>query len=154
MVSDGKNSTLTLDSKDGKTTVSSNNDTKKTVVRVEGASGKFEAGGELTEATLGLPFYPGSKATETGNVNVDSPEGKMASCTRRTLDVPEKVKQFYSSRLKALATSNNSNEGSTMILMGGKTDAGREVTINIMRAKDEKSTTISVSTIDKSAAKK
>ncbi len=80
----------------GKVTTDNNNN-----VTYEGAKGeKMSVGGSLvSETDLGVPFYPGSKATEGKDLKV-SADGKTNFMSNRTTsDDPAKVTAFYKGKI-------------------------------------------------------
>ena len=71
------------------------------------AAGKtttMEMGGaKVTEAELGLPFYPGTRPLEGQSTRLNSPDGTMYSVGLHSDDASDKVAGFYRDRLKAQA---------------------------------------------------
>ena len=69
-----------------------------------GKTTQMEIGGaQVSEAELGLPFYPGAKPLEGGTSRIASPEGHMLSVGLHSDDDADKVAAFYRERLKAQA---------------------------------------------------
>jgi hypothetical protein len=55
----------------------------------------------VTEAEVGVPFYPGAKLGNT--TNSTGPDGTIVAVQQETTDPPEKVLAFYRARLTAVA---------------------------------------------------
>ena len=74
-------------------------------VSVRTPVGSLEIGKEVSEASLGLPIYPGAKKVEGGDsarVNIEIPGGgsvRVLAAEFETPDPLDKVKEFYRSRL-------------------------------------------------------
>lgn len=88
------------------------------------ASGKtsvFESGAaNLSEADVGVPFYPGAKIPEGQSTRITMGEGTMVSIDLLSSDPPAKVAGFYREKLKAQAegkqfTDMSDGDGSTML---------------------------------------
>jgi hypothetical protein len=60
--------------------------------------GSYEINGKVSEADLGVPFYPGSTEAP-GSMKVDEKGKKMVSSSRQTSDPGSKVVEFYISKL-------------------------------------------------------
>jgi len=94
-----------------------------------GFTGKDDKGNEMsmgtstvTEAQLGVPFYPGSDAVSGKDMQVVA-DGKQSYVSfRSTSDSPEKVAEFYKGKVKGpTVTSSASNSAVT-----GKLDSGAD----------------------------
>jgi len=74
-------------------------------VSVRTPVGSLEIGKEVSEASLGLPIYPGAKKIEGGDsarVNIEIPGGasvRVLAADFETPDPLDKVKEFYRGRL-------------------------------------------------------
>lgn len=119
------------------------------------ASGKttqMELGGaKITEAELGVPFYPGAKANEGGALRVATGDGVSLQMALQSDDAPDKVAAFYRDKLKAMAdgkqlTDMSSSDGASLSLVDdqaksslqvhvGKADKGSDITIVSIREK-------------------
>ena len=81
------------------------------------ASGKvsqMEMGtAKVSEADVGLPFYPGTQPREGEMTKVSTPEGSMVTVTLHSDDAPAKVAGFYRDKLKAQAEGRQFTEMST-----------------------------------------
>lgn len=101
---------------------------KVTSTDAEGRTTQAQLGGaQVTEADLGVPFYPGSKPQAAGASRVEGPDGRVVTLQLQTGDSPEKVAAFYRDKLKGGAA------GKTFMEMAGGPDQ-----ITLMGA-DEKS---------------
>jgi hypothetical protein len=117
-----------------------------------GKSTQMELGGaKITEADLGVPFYPGAKANDSAAMRVATGDGVTLQMALQSDDTPDKVAAFYRDKLKAMAegkqfTDMSSSEGASLSLMDdkaraslqvhvGKADKGSDITILSIRAK-------------------
>lgn len=98
----------------------------------------FNAGGTVSEADMGLAFYPGSSEKPNGSMVAESNGEKFITCVRTSKDDPEKVAEFYKGMLEGVSvTTNNSNDMKMAMLSGGKLKDGAEVTITAIKQKDQ-----------------
>lgn len=145
VVSDGKGGTVTSTSDGNSTTFK---DGKGTDVKIDekGMSGTVDgkqtsiSTSQVTEEELGMPFYPGSEATDK-DIKAEVGSEKNYMSTRTTSDSPEKVMEFYKSK-------NPDPKGSSMMsgemaLVSGTLKNGRKFAVSAM-VKDGK-TQITVS---------
>jgi hypothetical protein len=111
---------------------------KITATDAAGKTTQMEMGNaKVSEAEIGLPFYPGTQARE-GGTRISSPDGTMLSISLHSDDAPDKVAGFYREKLKAQAEGKQytemSGDGShTLMLADDKT---RQMT-QVMVAKAE-----------------
>ena len=81
-------------------------------VSVQTPVGSLEIGKEVSEASLGLPIYPGAKRVEGGDsarVNIEIPGAEnvhVLAAEFETPDPQDKVKEFYHGRLGSEVTRN------------------------------------------------
>jgi hypothetical protein len=69
-----------------------------------GKTTQMEMGGaKVTEAELGLPFYPGTRPLEGQSTRLVSPDGTMYSIGLHSNDASDKVAGYYREKLKAQA---------------------------------------------------
>lgn len=123
-------STMTFKDESGKTAQMSTD--KEGNMEVTGADGqKMSFGtGLVSEADLGLPFYPGSEDAGKGMSSKIEAEGKkVVTCVRTSKDDPDKVLEFYQPKIKnpSQATGNSGELKSATI--SGKLDSGADVSI-------------------------
>jgi hypothetical protein len=108
------------------------------------ASGKttqMELGGaKLTEADMGIAFYPGAKPTEGGGMRVASGDNVSLQMALHSDDAVDKVAAFYRDKLKAMA------EGKQLIDMGGGSDG---TSLSLMDDRAKSSLQVVVSKADK-----
>ena len=103
----GDTSTTTVTTPDGQATVTTQKDGEKSTVTVNAPDGTYTATSQnsVTEAELGVPFYPGAKAEGGGSyaaVNqAKGQAGKAAGVTLSTPDPVDKVVAFYKDKLGA-----------------------------------------------------
>ena len=69
---------------------------KITTTDASGKVSQMEMGtAKVTEADIGLPFYPGTQPKEGAMTKISSPEGSMVTVILHTTDAPDKVAGFY-----------------------------------------------------------
>ncbi len=113
----------------------------------------FESGAiDVTEAELGLPFYPGSKPVEFGSTKMETAEGKTFSVNRSTSDMPDKVVEFYKAKFTDPQTFNSSTDGAVQSQVSGKLADGAEGAVIAMRDKGKSETMVMI-TLQRKAAK-
>lgn len=113
----------------------------------------FESGAiDVTEAELGLPFYPGSKPVEFGSTKMETAEGKTFSVNRSTSDMPDKVVEFYKAKFTDPQTFNSSTDGAVQSQVSGKLADGAEGAVIAMRDKGKSETMVMI-TLQRQAAK-
>lgn len=77
---------------------------KITATDASGKTTQVELGAaKVSEAELGVPFYPGAKLGEGESSKVSTPEGSMYTVTLHSADPVDKVAAFYRERLKAMS---------------------------------------------------
>jgi hypothetical protein len=93
------------------------------------ASGKttqMEMGNaQISEAELGLPFYPGSKPTDGASMRIASGTSSNLQVGLHSDDAPDKVAAFYRDKLKALSEGKqfmdmSHNDGASLTLVDEK----------------------------------
>jgi hypothetical protein len=90
----------------------------------EGKSYKMEMGSAaVSEADLGMPFYPGSKPVENGGTRIRNGEVQMASLELDSSAAPQDVSKWYREQLKSRA-----GEGVTVI-DNARDDKGMQLSI-------------------------
>lgn len=102
------------------------------------ASGKttqLELGkAQVSEADLGVPFYPGTKPAESGANRVAAGDSVTVQSAMHSDDAPDKVAAFYRDKLKAMAEGKqlvdmSSGEGAMLSLIDEKTKSSIQVHI-------------------------
>lgn len=129
----------------------SENSMKVTTTDASGKTSQMEIGkAQVTEADLGVPFYPGSKPTEGASMRMATNEGSTVQMALHSDDAPDKVAAFYRDKLKAMSQGKqmmdmSSNEGATLALADDKSknviqihvakaDKGSDIVINTSRS--------------------
>jgi hypothetical protein len=128
-------SSLSKDGTQAKVT-SSEGGMKITTTDATGKASQMELGSaRVSEAELGLPFYPGTEAKEGGSMRIESGAQKSLQVTLHSNDPPEKVIAFYRDKLKALAAGKqmmdmSSGDGGAMLsVIDDKTKSAIQVHI-------------------------
>lgn len=135
---DGKTASVTNDN--GKVTVKDDKGTttmesKDGGVTVKSAEGGMEMGKDkITEAELGLPFYPGS--TSVNDQKVDSGGKTSLICIRETKDDPAKVGAFYKDKFTVESNASANQGGTDTVAMSGKLKDGRKVAVQVNKSGD------------------
>ncbi|MES2960022.1 MAG: hypothetical protein V4792_17670 [Pseudomonadota bacterium] len=104
------------------------------------ASGKvsqMEMGlAKVSEADIGLPFYPGTAPKEGEMTKITTPEGSVVTVMLHSDDAPDKVAGFYRDKLKAGAQGKqftDMNTGGSHILMLGDDKAKQFTQVTVMK---------------------
>ncbi|HVT12447.1 MAG TPA: hypothetical protein VHE55_09280 [Fimbriimonadaceae bacterium] len=90
----------------------------------------------VSEADLGLPFYPGSEEQKTDSMISSGADGKDVRSVRTTKDDPGKVRDFYKNKISNASLSNMESNGTKMVIMSGKLK-GSDVMISVAKTRDE-----------------
>lgn len=108
---------------------------KITTTDAAGKTSQMEMGtAKVSEADIGLPFYPGTQPKEGEMTKISSPEGSVVTVILHSNDAPEKVAGFYRDKLKAASPGKqftDMNTGDAFMLMLGddKTKQFTQVTV-------------------------
>lgn len=108
-------------------------------VDASGKTSHVEMGtAKISEADLGLPFYPGTQPREGETTRMTTPEGSMVTVILHSDDAPDKVAAFYRDKLKMQAqgkqfTDMRSDDTHAMTL----TDDGRKQVTQVTVAKND-----------------
>lgn len=128
---------------------------KVTATDAQGKTSTTEIGGaQVTEAEVGVPFYPGTKPVDGGSSKMSSPSGQVSMVALHSDDPADKVAAFYRDKLKAKSEGkqfmdmSGADGGATLMLSDDKT---RE-SLQVMIGKAEKGTDIHI-TSSREAAK-
>ena len=110
---------------------------KVTISDASGQTSRIEVGGaKVTEAEIGLPFYPGASLVENASSKVSSPEGTMATVQLQSPDAPDKVAAFYREQLRSRAQGKatfadmSTGEAATLMLGGDDGKSGWQVSVS------------------------
>ena len=108
---------------------------KITTTDASGKVSQMEMGtAKVSEADIGLPFYPGTQPREGEMTKVSTPEGSMVTVTLHSDDAPAKVAGFYRDKLKAQAqgkqfTEMSAADAHTLMLADDKSKQLTQVTV-------------------------
>ena len=108
---------------------------KITTTDASGKVSQMEMGtAKVSEADVGLPFYPGTQPKEGGMTKVTTPEGSMVTVILHSDDAPDKVAGFYRDKLKAQAegkqfTDMNAGGSQMLMMVDDKTKQTTQVTV-------------------------
>ncbi len=112
---------------------------KITTTDASGKVSQMEMGtAKVSEADVGLPFYPGTQPKEGAMTKISTPEGSAVTVMLHSADAPDKVAAFYRDKLKANAqgkqfTDMSSGDTQMMMLID---DANKQHTqVSVMKAK-------------------
>ena len=144
--SDGTKMTST--DKDGKTTTIETGATTGSVsVKDEKGTTTAETGTSLSEADLGIGFYPGSTEKTGVSAKSDTPDGKSAMSVRTSTDEPTKVAEFYKGKVKEANVMSMGDATHDVQMVTGKLESGGTVTVSASREKGKTETDINVTTV-------
>lgn len=94
---------------------------KITTTDASGKVSQMEVGtAKVTEADLGLPFYPGTQPKEGEMTKISTPEGNAVTVMLHSPDAPDKVAAFYRDKLKGASQGKNFTDmssGDTQVMM-------------------------------------
>jgi opacity protein-like surface antigen len=112
---------------------------KMTTTDASGKTTQLDIGtAKVSEADIGLSFYPGTQPRDGEATKVSSSEGTMFTVILHSEDAPDKVAGYYRDKLKAQAQgkqfTETSGDGSYMLLLAD--DKNKQVT-HVMIAKGE-----------------
>jgi hypothetical protein len=120
---------------------------KVTTTDAAGKTTQLEVGkAQVTEADVGVPFYPGSKPAEGAATRVAVGDAVSVQTSMHSDDAPDKVAAFYRDKLKAMADGKqmmdmSSGEGAMLSVVDDKTKSAIQVHIG----KAEKGSDIMIS---------
>jgi len=109
---------------------------KVTTTDASGKTSSMEIGNaQISEADLGLPFYPGAKPIEGGSMRNVSGGNVYLQLSMRSDDAHDKVAAFYRDKLKAMAdgkqfTDMSGAEAVSLSLVDDKTRSTLQVNVN------------------------
>jgi hypothetical protein len=107
---------------------------KVTTTDASGKTATMEFGSaQVSEADLGVPFYPGTKPAAGGSSRMATPEGTALTVAMHSDDTADKVAAFYRDKLKAQSAGKQ-----FMDMSGGDGDA------TLMLADDKAKTSLQV----------
>jgi hypothetical protein len=100
-----------------------------------GKSTQMELGNaKITEAELGLPFYPGASPKEGASMRIATGATVSMQQSLHSADAPDKVAAFYRDKLKAMADGKqlidmSSGDGASISLVDDKSKSSMQVHI-------------------------
>ena len=121
----GKNgATSTMTTNAAGTTIQGTDDKGNKVNEAMGA-------GAVSEADLGVPFYPGSEESKDAGMTVVSqgPNGKTAMSSRLSKDAPSKVIDFYKDKIPGGKTASMTLGEGSMSSISGKLANGAQISV-------------------------
>ena len=125
---------------------------KITTTDASGKTSQMEFGGaQVSEAELGVPFYPGTKPADGGASKIVTPDGTAFTVNLHSDDPTDKVAAFYRDKLKAQSQGKqfmdmSSGDGAATLMLAddanksaiqvhvSKAEAGSEILISVNRA--------------------
>jgi hypothetical protein len=127
---------------------------KVTTTDATGKSTQMEMGNaKISEADLGLPFYPGATPTEGASMRIVNGNTTALQVGLHSDDAPDKVAAFYRDKLKAMAEGKqlmdmSQSDGASLTLIDEKAKSSLQVHVS----KAEKGSDIAIAT-NREAAK-
>jgi hypothetical protein len=109
---------------------------KVTTTDASGKTSQMEMGNaQISEAEMGLPFYPGAKPTEGSSMRIVSGSNTALQVALHSDDAPDKVAAYYRDKLKAMSEGKqlmdmSSGDGASISLIDDKTKSMLQVHIN------------------------
>jgi len=128
---------------------------KITTTDASGKTSQMEMGNaQISEAEIGLPFYPGAKPTEGSSMRIVSGSNTSLQVALHSDDAPDKVAAFYREKLKAMSEGKqlmdmSSSDGASISLVDDKAKSMLQVHVN----KGEKGSDIAIAANREAAAK-
>ncbi len=149
----GDSGTATITDKNGEqmTVDSKNGEVKMSGTDKNGEIKSATMGGNtgISEAELGVPFYPGSTEKTAEQMKVETGTEKDYLSCRTTSDEPAKVLDFYKDKVKGLTGSVTSMSGMTMAVASSNLESGAKFTLTAERKDGAKETEIKVAVVIK-----
>lgn len=134
----GNGDKMTIESENGKTQYEATNGTVKAH---DDKGNSMEMGTGVSEADLGVPFYPGSVETKD-SIKSTTDKGTTVMSNRTTTDDPAKVLEFYTGKLGKPETSVNAKDMTMASWKAGKKSE------TLMVSKDGTSNKISLTVVN------
>ena len=111
---------------------------KITTTDASGKVSQMEMGtAKVSEADVGLPFYPGTQPKEGEMTKISTPEGSTVTVMLHSPDAPDKVAAFYRDKLKAAAQGKNFTDmstGDTQMMMLIDEATKQHTQVSVMKA--------------------
>ena len=122
----GKPDTIVTGANGEKATISQDG---KNMTVTDGKGGSATLGTTVSEADLGVPFYPSSAEKASGSMAMDQGGEKTVSSARTTKDEPTAVTAFYKDKITDGKPSDMNSGDTKMATIGGKLKDGAEVSV-------------------------
>lgn len=128
---------------------------KVTTTDASGKTTQMEMGNaKISEAEIGLPFYPGSQPKEGSSMRIANGANVALQLGLSSDDAPDKVAAFYRDKLKAMSEGKqlmdmSSNDGASLSLIDDKAKSSLQVHVS----KAEKGSDIAIVASREGAAK-
>ena len=112
-----------------------------------GKSVQVEMGAaKVSEADVGVPFYPGTQPAEGQSTRIKTPDGDAYTTVLHSDDAPEKVAAFYRDKLKAQSAGKqfmdmSGNDGNATLMLS---DDAAKSTLQVHVMKADKGTDIQI----------
>lgn len=115
-----------------------NTDDKGGMSMSDGKGGTVELGtGNVSEADLGVPFYPGSADGTAGmSSKVETDKEKIVTSMRTSKDDPSKVLEFYQPKVMNPTQSSATSGPTKVASISGTLEHGTEITIGATKDGD------------------
>lgn len=141
--SDGSTNVTVTNPDGSKTNVSTD---KSGSMKIDGPNGSASmgAGTSVTEAEIGVPFYPGSTEKAGASFKMETEKEKAYSSVRTTTDDPTKVADFYKDKVKGATSTTTSSGDTTMAMTSGKLENGAKFAMTAVRKNGETETLITI----------
>ena len=138
-------SSVTVTAPDGTRTSSTTNpdgSSNVTITADNGEQATMSTGkdGSVTEAEIGVPFYPGSTEKPGSSFKVEVKGEKDYSSVRTTTDNPAKVADFYKEKVKGSTSAGSAD----MMIVTGRLESGGKFSMTAIKAGNETTVTIGV----------
>lgn len=135
---------VTVTDAEGKTTTAEATDDGKGMKMSDSEGNSMEMSStSVTEAELGIPFYPGSTPGD-GSMKMNADGRTSVMSVRLTSDDPVKVTGFYKSKVKEPNESSMTADGTVQATVTGKLENGADVAVMAAKMKGEKETRVTV----------
>ena len=111
---------------------------KITTTDASGKVSQMEMGtAKVSEADLGLPFYPGTQPKEGEATKISTPEGSAVTVMLHSDDAPDKVAAFYRDKLKGASQGKqftDMSSGDTQMMMLVDDATKQHTQVSVMKA--------------------
>lgn len=133
---------IDIDSKDGKFKMDADGDTFK--MKANDKDSSFENGVTITEAELGLPFYPGSTEVKVASMKAETKSERTFISVRQSTDSPEKVIAFYRPLVLEPELTTKKDDSRDEQELKGKDKDGNKVAVSASRENGNSNSSVTV----------